>query len=308
MFRKSFIPAILLLAILGGGCYQETTTEPTPTPTPPADDGSGGSGSGGSGETETINIFYTINYQSPWLVSVQIENHKDKILRSEWILKAGDRRLQSSSLLEPSFDLAQELADRCGTVTVRLDVLEVKEGYTIGAQTDEQDLNIGALNLDGCREPSASFVADIDCENRDVHFENTSTAPDETTWKWEFGDGAVSFSKSPDHRYDEDADVRVILTATAPSKLMGETSQELRIVGPAVAGFTVSCEAFDCRFDSTILSSGAIDSRRWDFGDGSSSSSPAPFKTYSAAGDFQVDLFLTNECGTVKATESIRVP
>lgn len=306
MLKKSIIPAILLLTLLGYGCYQETTTEPTPTPTPPADDGSGSGGSGdGTAEGETVNIHYTINYQPPWLVSVQIENHKDKVLRTEWVLKAGDRRLQSSSLLEPSFDLTQEFEDRCGTITVRLDVLQLKDGYAIGAQTDEQDLNIGALNLEGCQEPQARFAAQVTCETRDVDFDNLSTGPESTAWLWEFGDGSTSRSKSPSHRYANDGEFRVILTATSDGGV-GEASEELRIVGPAGASFTRSCSGLTCAFNSDGAT-GQILSVRWDFGDNTFSSSRNPTKTYDAAGTFQVTASFTTECNTTAATESVSV-
>ena len=305
MFKKSIILAILLIAMLGGGCYQETTTEPTPTPTPPADDGSGsGSGESGTAEGETVNIHFTINYQDDWRIVVQIENHRDKIESVEWLLKSGDTRIISSSLTEPTFDVKDE-PGRCGVFTVRLVVVQLKEGYVIGSQTDEQDLNVGDLNPDGCEEPEARFAAQVTCETRDVDFDNLSTGPASTTWLWEFGDGSTSRSKSPSHRYDSDGEFRVILTAKSDGGF-GEASEELRIVGPAGASFTRSCPGLTCAFNSDGAT-GQILSVGWDFGDNTFSSSRNPTKTYDAAGTFQVTAAFTTECNTVRATESVTV-
>ena len=44
------------------------------------------------------------------------------------------------------------------------------------------------------------------------------------------------------------------------------------------------------------LSEGAT-TYAWDFGDGTQSSNPNPFHTYSAGGEYEVTLVASNECG-----------
>lgn len=296
--------AITFLIVALCGCYQETTTEPSPPPTDPPTGGDSGGGNGDSTD-ETINIHFTINYQDDWRIVVQIENHRDKIKSIEWLLKNGDTRIISSSLTEPTFDVKDE-PGRCGVFTVRLVVLSLKDGFVVGSQTDEQDIDVGEKNPDGCQEPVARFAARVTCETRDVDFENLSTGPADTTWLWEFGDGGTSRSKSPSHRYDRDDEFRVILTATSDGGV-GEASEELRIVGPAIPSFTRSCSALTCAFNSDGAQ-GQIDAVRWDFGDNTFSTSRSPTKTYDAAGTFQVTASFTTECNTVSATESVTVP
>lgn len=305
--------ASILAALVFVGCQQNTTTEPSPHPEVTDDGGNGSGGGSGAGDSdsgtsdaEVVNIHFRINYQSNWLVVVQIDNHKDKIASAEWEIFVGDRRLNGSSFIEPTFDISDVPEDRCDIVTVRLNVVTLKEGYALGAQTDRQALDITEANPDGCREPVARFSHVVSCEKRDVDFTNQSTGPEGTTFEWEFGDGAISRSESPSHRYDRDGEFGVILTATSPGKLMGESSAEVRVIGPPDPSFTASCSGLACSFNSD-RSSGSIDSFSWDFGDGTFSSSPNPSKTFSSAGTFQVLMSLRNECATRDATESITV-
>ncbi|MEZ4932066.1 MAG: PKD domain-containing protein [Saprospiraceae bacterium] len=48
-------------------------------------------------------------------------------------------------------------------------------------------------------------------------------------------------------------------------------------------------------------------SYEWDFGDGNSSTDENPVHTYSAAGQYDVTLRATNECGTVTTMQTINV-
>jgi PKD repeat protein len=67
------------------------------------------------------------------------------------------------------------------------------------------------------------------------------------------------------------------------------------------AGFTPSCADRTCAFsnDGTWDSDGSIASYSWDFGDGASSSAPAPTHTYANYGTYQATLTVTDNGGAV---------
>ena len=77
-----------------------------------------------------------------------------------------------------------------------------------------------------------------------------------------------------------------------------------------VSTFTSSCFGQLCSFDSTAAADqdGSLTSYAWDFGDGTTSTSPNPSHTYAAAGTFGVRLTVTdNQAATSTVTRSVVV-
>ncbi len=69
--------------------------------------------------------------------------------------------------------------------------------------------------------------------------------------------------------------------------------------GQPTAAFTPSCAAASCTFDGSASTApgSTISSYAWDFGDGTTGTGVKPSHTYSAAGNYQVKLTVTNAAG-----------
>jgi PKD repeat protein len=139
-----------------------------------------------------------------------------------------------------------------------------------------------------------------------VQFFDTS-AGDPTSWTWDFGDGQISPLQSPDHTYANPGDYTVTLT-------VGNSGGTNTTIKPdyihvsrllPVAGFTGSplqgVVPFQVNF--TDQSTGTPTSWNWSFGDGSYSEVQNPSHTYSAAGDYTVNLTATNAYGSDTLSE-----
>ena len=72
---------------------------------------------------------------------------------------------------------------------------------------------------------------------------------------------------------------------------------------PPVASFTFSCTGLACNFtDASTDNDGTINSRSWNFGDGSSSTATNPSHTYSTGGTYTVTLLVTDDDGATNQT------
>lgn len=119
---------------------------------------------------------------------------------------------------------------------------------------------------------------------------------------WQFGDGNTSTSMSPVHVYPIGGDYTVSLTVTTP---LGCTANalntgEVNVYTPPTAAFTASpweADADHADIQFTDLSTGAINSWQWIFGDGGMSVDPSPFHHYMEPGVWNVSLTVTDGHG-----------
>ncbi|MCC6939633.1 MAG: PKD domain-containing protein [Flavobacteriales bacterium] len=117
--------------------------------------------------------------------------------------------------------------------------------------------------------------------------------------QWTFGDGGISTLTSPTHSYATSGNFPVTLTVT--SALNGCTSSITHHVNVSitpVAAFTTDpmdgCIDLDVAF--TNASTGAS-FYQWNFGDGNTTGTAAPFHTYTTAGSYVVTLIAENVNG-----------
>ncbi|NRA75536.1 MAG: HYR domain-containing protein [Planctomycetes bacterium] len=150
--------------------------------------------------------------------------------------------------------------------------------------------------------PEASFTATPTSGDFDltVAFTDTSIG-DIDTRLWDFGDGDTSTEQNPSHTYTAAGEYTVTLTATGSA---GEDTfvcdSCIVVTAPApVADFLANPTSgtYDLVVDFTDSSTGPIDSRLWDFGDGSTSTESNPSHTYTIAGTFTVSLTVTGPGG-----------
>ena len=123
-----------------------------------------------------------------------------------------------------------------------------------------------------------------------------------SSWSWSFGDGGRSSAQSPSHQYTVPGTYTVALTVTGPGGSDTETAVDLITVAtpPPVAGFgadrTSGVAPLTVSFSD--LSSGAVSSWSWSFGDGGRSSAQSPSHQYAVPGTYTVALTVTGPGGS----------
>jgi len=140
--------------------------------------------------------------------------------------------------------------------------------------------------------PQASFASNSPvCLDAPLVVTNTSTAAFD--WLWDFGDGAGSSEWEPAHLYDAAGAYTVTLTVTNP--LATDTARAAVNVEPLpLAAFHWLTTGLTVSF---VNDSQDADAYLWAFGDGVTSTLPAPTHTYTASGTYVVDLTAFNGCG-----------
>ncbi len=148
-----------------------------------------------------------------------------------------------------------------------------------------------------------------------VNFTDLSTG-NPTSWKWDLGNGTISFLKNPAVTYFAPGQYNVNLVVTNAS---GSNeiikNQFITVYAVPVVNFggtpLSGCFPLPVHFtDQSTAGNGTIDKWEWDFGDGNLSSVQGPGHTYLGAGNFNVSLRVTNSFGcvtTVTKTQYIKI-
>lgn len=147
--------------------------------------------------------------------------------------------------------------------------------------------------------PYVDFDGDtLACTGQNVSFTEQASGTN-VTYFWDFGDGNTSTQANPTHAYASEGLYTVCLTVVDENGCDSTYCQPdfVRIADP-LAGFTADttrgrCGTLTVQFLDT--SSNAV-TRRWFFGDGTSSLLPNPIKTYTT-GSYDVMLVINNGAG-----------
>jgi PKD repeat protein len=129
-----------------------------------------------------------------------------------------------------------------------------------------------------------------------------------TSYSWSFGDGTFSSEANPTHVYASAGTYSAILTVTDSGNLSSSSNPvSITVSAPAnqlptavASGSPTSGVApLPVSFSSAGSwdSDGSITSYRWDFGDGTGSTSPSPSKTYNTPGNYTARLTVTDDRG-----------
>ncbi|MFM7063770.1 MAG: PKD domain-containing protein, partial [Actinomycetes bacterium] len=170
--------------------------------------------------------------------------------------------------------------------------------------------------------PTAVIASDVTAGQTPltVNFDGTDSVDDDPIagYLWNFGGGTFSTAASPTFTFSGSGVRTVTLTVTDADGATSTTSVDIDVtpipnVPPTAAAAgspTSGKEPLVVLFSSAGSgdTDGAIQSYRWDFGDGTSSTQANPSHTYSAAGVYTAVLKVTDDAGgTATATVGVTV-
>lgn len=131
-----------------------------------------------------------------------------------------------------------------------------------------------------------------------------SSAGKPTSWKWDLGNGTISYLENPVTSYLKSGSYNIKLVVKNANGNTDSIVKSKYIVVNAVpaakfgSSHTGGCFPLDVQFtDSSLAGSGTITAWKWDFGDGTLSNEKNPFHTYTQAGSFNIVLRVTNSNG-----------
>jgi gliding motility-associated-like protein len=159
--------------------------------------------------------------------------------------------------------------------------------------TAQMVVKFGATPLSGCAPLVVNF--------RD------STTGGATQWKWDLGNGTISFLQHPSGTYFNPGTytVKLVVTNAAGVKDSLIKTQYITVNALPIVNFTATpvtgCFPLPvCFTDNSTAGSGTVTDWLWDFGDGFTSTAQNPCHTYTAAGNYNVSLKVTNSLGCIK--------
>lgn len=135
---------------------------------------------------------------------------------------------------------------------------------------------------------SSSPSGHYDCDSLKVKMGTYSNQPIKS-YKWNFGDGAVSTEENPEHTYKTIGSYNITLNYTTESGCTGTATFFVRVYGKAKADFAYSIpcgNSLELQFTDRSYFSG---NWKWDFGDnGYNGYGANPYHTYSDTGKYNV--------------------
>lgn len=138
-----------------------------------------------------------------------------------------------------------------------------------------------------------------------VNFKDSSFGTP-TSWKWDLGNGTISFLQNPTTTYFDPGTYNVkLVVQNANGKDSTVKNQYIVVNSLPIPLFnvsdTVGCYPLKARFeDLSLPGSGVIKAWQWDFGDGTLATEANPIHPYTASGTFSVTLKVTNTFGCSK--------
>lgn len=153
----------------------------------------------------------------------------------------------------------------------------------------------------------AGFSSDFQkgCIPFEVHFNNTSVGASSYQWSFPGGTPSSSFDKDPVVTYNSVGIYDVSLKVKGNGDSVTINKQQFVSVGDVPeAAFQKSITGFSVFFnDQSKLGASYL----WEFGDSKTSADVSPTHVYSAEGDYNVRLIVTNDCGSDTMSQLVAV-
>ncbi|AAM07053.1 PKD domain-containing protein [Methanosarcina acetivorans] len=155
--------------------------------------------------------------------------------------------------------------------------------------------------------PVADFTGTPTSGDAPLTVQFTDNSSGATEWSWDFGDGddTNATEQNPVHTYAAEGNYSVKLTVTNAGGSDDELKTDyITVLEPStpepVAMFTADATSgtVPLTVNFTDQSTGSPTSWFWDFGDGANSTEQNPVHTYSAEGNYTVNLTVENAAGT----------
>jgi PKD repeat protein len=150
------------------------------------------------------------------------------------------------------------------------------------------------------KTPVADFTVANACENVDVSLNNLSTIASGTlTYLWDFGDASTSTTTEPAKTFAANGSYSITLTATSTFGCANSVTRPVTIYANPLAQFSVGDNCLDQSFsfvNESTSSQGSL-SYAWNFGDGNTSITTAPVKSFVSHGSYAVSLMATTSFG-----------
>jgi gliding motility-associated-like protein len=138
-----------------------------------------------------------------------------------------------------------------------------------------------------------------------VQFNDQSTG-NPTQWRWDLGNGTISFLQNPAVTYFNPGQYNVkLVVRNANGADSVVKNQYISVFAQPTVAFTgtptTGCYPLLVQFaDQSAPGSGTIASWEWDFGDGTGANVQNPSHTYTSSGNYNVTLRVTNSNGCVR--------
>lgn len=167
-------------------------------------------------------------------------------------------------------------------------------------------LILTAYNVSAQLAPQFSGTPRSGCTPLLVNFQDATTGG-ATQWRWDLGNGTISFLQNPSVTYFRPGTyaVKLVVTNAAGNRDSIIKAQYITIYALPVVAFTATptrgCYPLPVQFtDNSSAGSGTINSWFWDFGDGITSTQQNPNHVYNSSGNYNVSLIITNSNGCTK--------
>ncbi len=197
-----------------------------------------------------------------------------------------------------------------GQYVVGVQIDEYRNGVLIGRIT--RDFQFNVVN---CPPPQQAGIGPMNgCAGTSIQMNNTSGAG-ANGFIWDFGDGSpTSTAFEPTHTYPGLGTYNITLTAQAGTACADTAYYTLIVSGMTPNNTFPDTVCIGETFTATDLTTtltGTVNGWQWDFGDGSTASGNPINHSYSAAGDYNIQMIVSSDQGCVDTLTKpihVRVP
>lgn len=170
--------------------------------------------------------------------------------------------------------------------------------YSVTVTDAANCTSISSVTITQIGSITAAFTNNTVCLGQTTTFTDQSNSTGNIiSWNWNFGDGNTATLQNPMHTYTASGTYNVTLVVTDNNGCSSSVNSVVTVNPQPTANFTSTtvCLGTPTQFINT--STGGGTSWTWNFGDGNTSTQQNPLNTYTAAGNYTVNLTVTGPGG-----------